>query len=64
MSYAQYLQQQLRKSYVYEYSLQHRTAQNERLICTAAVTVAAVMELLVSCQRCYNTFDMYHVQYL
>ena len=34
------------------------------MICKAAVVVAAVMELHMSCQRCYNTYGMYHVQYL
>ena len=34
------------------------------MICTAAVVVAAVMELRMSCQRCYNTYGTYHVQYL
>ena len=43
------------------------TAQNgtERVTCkTGAVVAAAVIELRMSCQRCYNTCGMYHVQYL
>ena len=48
MSYVQYLQQQqLRELRIRMYS----TA--ERVICTAAAVVAAVMELRMYCQRCY-----------
>ena len=49
MSYAHYLQQQLRDSYVYENVEYYST---ERVICAVAV-VAAEMELRMNCQRCY-----------
>ena len=51
MSYVKYLQLQLRESYVYEFVVYS----TERATCTAAV-VAAVMELRMSCQRCYARY--------
>ena len=59
MSYVQYLLQSSSERATYT---SMSTAQNgaEHLICT----VAAVMELRMSCQRCYNTYGMHNVQFL